>query len=104
MIEGRALMPNPEGLLLPGQNVTIVTRAAKEITRVMVPQKAVQQDQQGRYVLVVDDTDTVQRRDVEVGIREGEDWAVRQGLDDGARVITAGMQMLRPGTKVSVSE
>jgi RND family efflux transporter MFP subunit len=104
MIEGRALMPNPEGLLLPGQNVTVVSRAAQEITRVMVPQKAVQQDQQGRYVLVVDDEDTVQRRDIELGIRDGEDWAIREGLDEGERVITQGLQMLRPGTKVSVSE
>jgi RND family efflux transporter MFP subunit len=103
MIAGRTVLPNPEGLLLPGQNVMIVGRAAKELTRVMVPQKAIMQDQQGKYLLLVDESDTIQRRNVEVGIRDGANWAIRDGLDEGARVIVEGLQMLRPGTKITIN-
>jgi uncharacterized membrane-anchored protein len=68
----------------------------------MVPQAAVLQDQQGYYVMTLDDTDTVRRQNVQVGVRDGADWAVREGLEPGTRVIVAGAQTLRAGTKVAV--
>jgi RND family efflux transporter MFP subunit len=102
MITGRALFPNPDGLLLPGQNVTLVGKAMQKSERTMVPQAAVLQDQQGYYVMTLDDTDTVRRQNVQVGVRDGADWAVREGLEPGTRVIVAGAQTLRAGTKVAV--
>lgn len=102
MIKGRALFPNPDGMLLPGQNVTLVGRAMQAFERTMVPQSAVIQDQQGRYVMILDENDTVQRRNIETGARDGADWSVRNGLDEGTRVIVQGGQSLRPGTKVSL--
>lgn len=102
MIKGRALIPNPDGLLLPGQNVMLVGRTAREVTRVMIPQKAVMQDQQGRYVYTLDDQNTVNRSNIEVGIRDGADWAVIHGLAEGQRVLTEGLQALRPGTKLNI--
>jgi RND family efflux transporter MFP subunit len=102
MITGRALFPNPEGLLLPGQNVTLVGKALRKTERTMVPQAAVLQDQQGYYVMTLDDTDIVRRQNVQMGVRDGADWAVREGLEPGTRVIVAGAQALRAGTQVVV--
>jgi RND family efflux transporter MFP subunit len=102
MITGRALFPNPDGMLLPGQNVTLVGKAMKKTERTMVPQAAVLQDQQGYYVMIVDEDSIVQRRNLQMGVRDGADWAVREGLEPGTRVIVAGAQALRAGTQVAV--
>ena len=103
-IKGRSTFPNPDGQLRPGQNVTVVTAMPKPVKRILVPQAAVAQDQQGRFVMVVGEDDTVQRRDLILGIRFHSDWAVMSGLEEGERVITQGAQMLRPGTKVSITK
>ncbi len=101
-VTGRVLFPNPNGLLLPGTNVTIVGKAQQAMERVVVPQRAVSQDQQGHYVMVIDDDNTVQRRNIKVGAREGKDWAVRTGVEDGDRVIAEGANTFKPGTKVEI--
>ena len=99
---GRALFPNPDQLLLPGQNVTVRGRLLQEIDAVLVPQKSVSQDQQGHYVLTVSADGTVRRQNVEMGLRHGADWIVREGLEPGERVIVEGLQKARPGQRVDV--
>ena len=103
MISAIVRIANPDGLLLPDQIVTVNGQTMENITRVFVPQKAVAQDQQGHYVLVLDEKNIVQRKNLEMGIRDGADWAVRQGLFKNVRVITTGISKLRPGTSVTVS-
>jgi RND family efflux transporter MFP subunit len=101
-IAARILVPNPDGLLLPGQNVTIRGELIEPVEAIMVPQRAVLQDQQGHYVMVVGDGDVVARRDIEVGIRDGADWSVPAGLEPGDRVVVEGLQKVRPGQAVTV--
>ena len=98
----RALFPNPDLLLLPGENVTVRGRLIQEIDAVLVPQKAVSQDQQGHYVLTVSADGTVRRQNVEMGLRHGADWIVREGLEPGERVIVEGLQKARPGQRVDI--
>ena len=100
----RALFPNPSQLLLPGQNVTVRGRLLQEIDAVLVPQKSVSQDQQGHYVLLVSADGTVRRQNVEMGLRQGADWIVREGLEPGERVIVEGLQKARPGQRVDVQQ
>lgn len=100
-IAARAEFPNPNGELLPGENVTIRGRTIETLDRVVIPQRAVGQDQEGRYVMVVGADDTVARRAVELGIRDGADWTVADGLEAGERVIVEGLQKVRPGAKVA---
>ena len=69
---------------------------------VFIPQRAVLQDQQGHYVIALDDNDTLVRRNIEVGIRDGADWSVRSGLEPGERLIVQGAQRLAPGTPVTI--
>ncbi|MDS9469499.1 efflux RND transporter periplasmic adaptor subunit [Paracoccus sp. MBLB3053] len=99
-IAARAEFPNPDGVLLPGMNVTLRGNAVEAINAVTVPQRAVGQDQQGHYVLTVGDEGKVIRNNIEVGIRDGADWTVISGLEDGANVIVEGLQKVREGQEV----
>lgn len=99
-IAARIIMPNPDGLLLPGQNVVIRGQIIEPVDAVMVPQRAVLQDQQGRFVYVVVADNLVERRNITVGIRNGADWSVQEGLSDGDLVIVEGLQKARPGQPV----
>jgi membrane fusion protein (multidrug efflux system) len=96
----RATFDNPDKLLVPGLFVSVVVESAKPEPALMVPQAAVQEDQGGRYVLVVDGADKVEIRRIETGDRVGINWAVTAGLDEGERVIYEGIQKVRPGGKV----
>ncbi len=100
-VGARAEFPNPDGLLLPGNNVLIEQSIDKPVERLVIPQRAVSQDQQGHFVLVVNDEDVVERQNIEVGVRVGPDWVVREGLDEGTRVIVNGLQRVRSGIRVS---
>ena len=101
-IAGRTRFANPDGLLLPGQNVILNGRAIESIERIFVPQKAVLQDQQGHFVLTIGDDDLVRRNNVEVGIRDGADWSIKSGLESGDRIIIEGGQRLAPGMKITI--
>lgn len=97
----RATFDNPDRLLVPGLFVSVVVESAKPEPALVVPQAAVQEDQGGRYVLIVDGDDTVQVRRIETGDRVGINWAVIAGLSEGERVIYEGIQKVRPGGKVA---
>lgn len=101
-IEGRAVIPNPNALLVPGQYVNVTLMNPVEIPALFAPQAAVQVDQQGSFLLSVDEAGAVARHNVELGERVGDHVLVMQGIEVGARVITRGLQMVRPGMQVQV--
>jgi RND family efflux transporter MFP subunit len=100
-IAARIILPNPNGVLLPGENVTVRGEVINAVNAPLVPQRAVSFDQIGYYVWVVTDGTTVERRNIEVGIRYQEDWTVGEGLADGDVVVVEGLQKMRPGLTVS---
>ena len=67
---------------------------------VVVPDEIVSVDQGGRYVLVVDDTDTVQHRRVQTGALVDGQRVIADGLKPEDRVVVNGLQRARPGIKV----
>jgi membrane fusion protein (multidrug efflux system) len=69
-----------------------------------VPQQALQVDQTGPYVLVVDKNDKVQVRRLELGATRGANVVVTKGLTAGERVIVEGIQKVRPGQLVQATE
>lgn len=93
--------PNPEGLLLPGSFVKVDVRSATPEPRPMVPVAAVQTDQSGNYVLTVGADNTVKQQSVTLGRQVSQDFIVQKGLSGGERVITEGLQKVRPGEKVT---
>ena len=96
----RALFDNPDGVLLPGQFVTVKARARQPEQALVIPQVAVQQDQAGRLVRTLTDDDRVQVTRVTLGDRIETDWVVLSGLEPGQRVIVDGIQKARPGMVV----
>jgi membrane fusion protein (multidrug efflux system) len=96
----RALVPNPDGALKPGEFVRVIAIFPDIADAVLVPQRAILDQQGGTYVLVVNDDDTVVQRPVRLGaLHEGLQQIV-EGLSAGERVIAEGVQKARPGGKV----
>lgn len=99
-MEVRASIPNPDGILKPGQHVTVILKSPKAVDTLMIQQAAVQSDQQGDYVLMVDPENKVVRKNVLLGERVDTLVIVNQGLEEGQNVIIRGVQRVRPGQKV----
>ena len=92
--------PNPSALLLPGMVATAVVRPEEAHHALTVPVAAVQQDQQGRYVLTVDQHGHAVQRRIEVGPQVKQSWVVTSGLQQGEEVVVTGVQKIRPGEVV----
>jgi membrane fusion protein, multidrug efflux system len=99
----RAQLPNPEGILVPGGVVAVTVERGAPKSALVVPLSAVQLDQAGRYVLVVDDTKKVEQRRVTTGVEQGRDVVVTNGLKEGELVVVEGIQKVRPGQVVTAT-
>jgi membrane fusion protein (multidrug efflux system) len=99
----RAQVPNPEGLLIAGGVVGVTVDRGPLRSALVVPQSAVQLDQAGRYVLVVDETKKVELRRITTGVEQGRDVVVTNGLKEGELVIVEGIQKVRPGQVVTAN-
>ena len=95
-----ASFPNPDGMLIPGQFARITLQRGDAEQKLVVPQPAVLEDMQGRYVYVVTADDTVLRKNLTLAQRDGVVWVVESGLDEGDKVIVNGIQKVRPGMTV----
>jgi len=99
----RAVFPNPDGVLVDGQYLGVLLEQDTAALSITVPQSALQIDQQGVYVLVVDDAGRAQVRRIQTGVAKGGKIAVTQGLQEGQLVIVEGSQKVRPGQPVSAT-
>ncbi len=99
-VELRTVFPNPEGIILPGLFVTLIIESQNKEDMALVPQAAVQENQQGKFVLVVGDDNKVKQRHVELGRRIHAMWLVEKGLTTKEMVIVEGLQKVRPGIEV----
>jgi membrane fusion protein (multidrug efflux system) len=98
----RAEVPNPEGLLLPGQYVRVRLAMAELPAGILVPQQAVTRTAQGDSVLVVGEGNKPTPRTIKVGGAQNGRWVVTEGLKTGDKVIVDGFQkMFVPGAPVN---
>lgn len=102
--DARAEIPNPDARLRPGQFVRVTLSGATRPEAVLVPQRAVLEGPQGKFVYVVDAKSTAQARPVAVGEWAGNDWIITGGLKAGERVIIDGVMRIGPGAPVKVAE
>jgi membrane fusion protein, multidrug efflux system len=102
--EARAELPNPDGGLRPGQFVRVILRGATRPNAVTVPQRAVLEGPQGKFVYIVNDKSLAEARPVEVGEWSGDTWVITAGVKPGERVIVDGLLKLGPGAPVKVAE
>ena len=99
-IRARAEFPNPKGELLPGQFVRIAITLGTAKNAILVPERAITQQQATRLVLIVNDKNVVEPRPVQLGRRVGSDITILAGLKGGERVVVDGLFKSRPGTEV----
>ncbi|MCG8610975.1 MAG: efflux RND transporter periplasmic adaptor subunit [Pseudomonadales bacterium] len=97
----RAVFPNPDRILIPGQFVTVSVRQKEPVSAILVPQVAVQKDQKGFFVLVVGEDSKAQVRYVTPGDQVETNWVIKDGLVEGERIIVQGIQKVRPNMPVN---
>src|ERR1700689_929813 len=101
----RALMPNPERLLLPGMFVREEIHEGVRQGVLLAPQQGVSHNQKGEpTALVVGPDNTVELRTITTDRAIGDQWLVSSGLKPGDRVIVEGIQSAKPGAKVAPEE
>lgn len=96
----RASFANPDRVLLPGGTVSVRVRPAESKRMPLVPMQAVQENREGRFVLVVGADNRVEQRPIKATQQVGQSWAVEDGLKAGESVIVEGLQKVRPGAQV----
>jgi len=102
--ETRAELPNPGGALKPGEFVRVILRGATRPDAVTVPQRAVLEGPQGKFVYLVNEKNQAEPRPVEAGEWAGQSWIITGGLKPGERVIVDGVMRLGPGAPVRIAE
>jgi membrane fusion protein (multidrug efflux system) len=101
----RALFPNPKFVLLPGMFVRASIDEGTNDNVVLVPQVGVTHDPSGKATaLVVGADNKVSLRTVQATRTSGTDWVVEGGLNEGEKIIVAGVQKAQPGAVVKPVE
>jgi RND family efflux transporter MFP subunit len=97
----RGILANPDRTLLPGFfiNIRLPTERVSQ-NALLVPDRSLQEDQGGRYLLIVNKDDVVQQRYVQLGQLDGSLRVITSGLKPDDRVVVGDLWRATPGTKV----
>ena len=99
-LQMRAALPNPKVELIPGQFVRVRVAIGKIDSALLVDDTAVQSNQTGSYVMVVDADNVVEQRSVTTGPVEGQLRVVTKGLNAGDKVVIGSLQRAVAGKSV----
>jgi len=98
----RGVFSNPDEVLLPGFFVRIRVPTGRTVQNaLLVPDRALGQNQEGRYLLVLNKDDVVEQRPVQIGQQFGDLRLIQSGIKPDDRIIVAGIQRAIPGRKVA---
>ena len=101
----RAVVPNPKHELLPGMFVRARIPEGTKRDALLVPQRAISRDPNGRpFAWVATPAGTAERRQLTTDRAIGDAWLVTDGVRAGERVIVEGLQRVRPGVQVKVAK
>ena len=103
-IRARARFANDDGTLVPGMFAAIKLASASENNAILVPSRAIGNNQSKKFVYVANDENKVAYREVTLGQQVDGQRIVLTGLQGGERLIVDGLQYLRPDMPVQVSE
>ena len=98
----RAVVPNPDNQLSPGQFARVQIKGVFRPNAIMVPQVAVMQGPSGKFVFTVSPDNTAVPKPVQVGEWYGDQWIINAGLETGDRVVVDGAVRLQPGAPVQI--
>ncbi|HCU0189866.1 TPA: efflux RND transporter periplasmic adaptor subunit [Citrobacter koseri] len=100
----RAVFPNPQHTLLPGMFVRARIDEGIQPNAILVPQQGVTRTPRGdAMVMIVNDKDQVEARDVIATQAIGDKWLISKGLQPGDKVIVSGLQKAHPGEQVKAT-
>jgi len=97
----RGIFPNPDRIIVSGLFVRIRMALDSRPNALIVPETALGSDQVGPFLLVVDSSNTVERRTVKLGALVNGRRVIEEGLQENDQVVINGLQRARPGSKVS---
>lgn len=100
----RATFENPNNTLLHGEFVTVKLYSNNPVKTPVVPQTAVQENQAGKYVYLIDKENLPQLTYIKIGAQNGDNWIVTEGLKTGDRIVVDGLQKVIPGQPVTIKE
>lgn len=103
-VNARAVVPNPQNQLIPGQFVRVLIKGITRKDAVTLPERALAQGPRGTFVYVVDKDGFARVRQVSTSQTVGGRWIIDSGVDDGDRVIVDGVIKVRPDQPVRVVE
>jgi membrane fusion protein, multidrug efflux system len=98
----KAVFPNRDHKLWPGQFVRVILRLGTKQAALIVPSQAMQIGQDGSFVFVVKPDQTVESRPVVPGMHVDGQIVIDKGLESGETVVTEGQMRLAPGNRVQV--
>jgi len=98
----RGILANPDRTLLPGffVNMRLPTARVSQ-NALLVPDRSLQEDQGGRYLLIVNKDNVVEQRYVQLGQLDGALRVITSGLKPDDRVVVGDLWRATPGTKVT---
>ena len=100
----KALFPNKDNVLWPGQFVSTSLKLYDQKDALVVPTQAVQTGPNGQYVYVVKPDMTIEVRNIEVDRNDAADAIIAKGLQKGELVVVKGQLRLAPGAKVTIAK
>ena len=100
----RATFDNPEGRLIAGDFVNVKVYSNKVMSSLAVPQKAVLQDAEGRYLFTVDNNNIAHKTRIVVGGQKDDNWLVLSGVTKEDKIISSGISLVRDGVPVKLNE
>lgn len=100
-IRGRAVFNNEDGLLIPGLFARIKLLGTASYDGILVDDKAIGTDLSNKFVLVVDEENTLHYRAITIGEKIAGLRIIKSGLEAGDKIVVKGLQRVRPGVKVN---
>ena len=101
----RAIMPNPDHLLLPGMFVRAEVIEGELDNAILAPQRGISFNRQGKAsALIVNADNQVEVRQLTLNRAIGDNWLINTGLETGEQLIVAGLQKVSPGVEVTIDQ
>lgn len=98
----RATFPNPKGKLINGEYVKATVYSNKTVNVPVVPQTAVMENPEGKYVYTLDDKNNAKMTYIKTSGQYKYNWIVDEGLKKGDKIVTGGIQKVMPDMPVKV--
>jgi RND family efflux transporter MFP subunit len=103
-IQVRAVFRNEKRALSPGLFVRLRVMAEDAYPALLVPERSINTDQSDKFVYVVDEKSLAQRRNVELGTKQGRLRVIKSGLQPTDKVVISGGLLVRPGEAVQAKD